>query len=193
MQRSTVLTLAFAAALAGCSSNNGVSTASILGTAPTPPPAGATQADVVAAAPVVPSSTPTDRAFQAGSVSARAAKCGYNFDAGQLKSAYLSSEMARGTLDTSQVDKIYNVAYNGVMKAAAEDPNFCNDRKTKAIKADLNRLLAGDFEPPPKKAVVAKKDDGGLFSGWFDGGAQDSGPSFGSNDWWDKQKEKTGQ
>jgi hypothetical protein len=192
MQRSTVLALVFAVALAGCSSSNGVSTASVLGNAPTPPPAGTTP-DGVAAMPIVPASTLTDRALQVGSVSARAAKCGYNFDAEKLKAAYLSSEIGRGS-DASQAEKIYNVSYNGVMKAAAEDPNFCSDRKTQKIKTDLNRLLAGDFEPPAKAVAVAKKeDDGGLFSGWFDGSSADSGPSWGSDDWWAKQAEKTGQ
>jgi hypothetical protein len=193
MQRSTVLALVFAVALAGCSSSNGVSTASVLGNAPTPPPPAGATPDSVAAMPAAPASTLTDRALQVGSVSARAAKCGYNFDAEKLKAAYLSSEIGRGS-DTSQAEKIYNVSYNGVMKAAADDPNFCSDRKTQKIKTDLNRLLAGDFEPPAKAVAVAKKeDDGGLFSGWFDGSSEDSGPAWGSNDWWDKQAAKTGQ
>jgi hypothetical protein len=192
MQRSSVLALVFAVALAGCSSSNGVSTASVLGNAPTPPPAGTTQDGAVAAVPMVPASTLTDRALQVGSVSARAAKCGYNFDAEKLKAAYLSSEIGRGS-DASQAEKIYNVSYSGVMKAAAEDPNFCSERKTQKIKTDLNRLLAGDFEPPAKAVAVAKKDDGGLFSGWFDGSSADSGPSWGSGDWWDQQAAKTGK
>jgi hypothetical protein len=136
---------------------------------------------------MAPPSTPTDRAFQVGSVSARATKCGYNFDASKLKAAYMANEMGRGT-DTSQLDKVYQVAYNGVMKAAVEDPNYCSERKTQTIKTDLNRLLAGDFEPP-KKAVVAAKQDDGFFSGWFDGSSNETGPSFGSDDWWAKQKD----
>jgi hypothetical protein len=53
-------------------------------------------------------------------------------------------------------------------------------------------LLAGDFEPP-KKAVVAKpKEDGGIFGGWFDSDGGDTGPKFGSGDWWDSQKDKAG-
>jgi hypothetical protein len=177
-----------AAALAGCSSSNGVSTAAILESAPTPP-AGASQAGVVA--PMAPPSSPTDRAFQVGSVSARATKCGYNFDAARLKAAYMANEMVRGT-DTSQLDKVYQVAYNGVTKAAAEDPNYCSERKTQTIKTDLNRLLAGDFEPP-KKAVVAEKQEDGFFSGWFDGSSNDAGPSFGSEDWWQSQADKAGK
>lgn len=100
----------------------------------------------------------------------------------------MGNEMGRGT-DTSQLDKVYQVAYNGVMKAAVEDPNYCSERKTQTIKADLNRLLAGDFEPP-KKAVVAEKQEDGFFSGWFDGSSNESGPSFGSDDWWQSQADK---
>jgi hypothetical protein len=195
MHRCTVAALMLAVALAGCSSGgNGVSTASILGAAPTPPAAGGTpdaQAAGAAAAPVAAPSTPTDRAFQVGTVSARAVKCGYNFDAPKLKSTYLAHETGLGASgeQIAQVEKVYTVAYNGVMKAAAEDPNYCSDRKTQTIKADLGRLLAGDFEPPPKK-VVAKQD--GMFDGWFDSSGEDKGPKFGSGDWWESQKEKAG-
>lgn len=191
MHRCTLAVL-LAVALAGCSSSgNGVSTASILGSAPTPPAAGAAPDAGGAPTPVVQPSTPTDRAFHAGTVSARAVKCGYNFDAPRLKNTYLSHEASLGVSadQVSQADKIYNVAYNGVTKAAAEDPNYCSDRKTQTIKADLGRLLAGDFEPPPKK-VVAKQD--GIFDGWFDSSGEDKGPKFGSGDWWDSQKEKAG-
>lgn len=197
MHRSTisVLILAVAAALAGCSSGgSGVSASSVLGAAPSPPPAtGAAPAGQTGAiVPVAPASTPTDRAFQVGSVSARATKCGYNFDAAKLKAAYMANEMGRGTADVTQVEKIYGVAYNGVMKAAVEDPNYCSDRKTQAIKTDLNRLLAGDFEPPKKAVVAQKQDDGGIFGGWFDSSSNESGPAFGSDSWWEKQNEKAG-
>lgn len=192
MRRILMPALLAAAAAAGCSSNGGVSTASILGTAPTPPPAAAgaqpAAVPVVATAP----STPTDRAFQVGSVSARAQKCGYNFDAAKLKAAYMAHEIGLGASNdqVASIEKIYNVAHGGVLKAAADEPNYCTDRKTQEIKTDLGRLLAGDFEPP-RKAVAQKKDEGGMFD-WFSGSSEDTGPKFGSDDWWSKQHEKTG-
>lgn len=195
MQRLVIPALLLAGALQGCSSGGGVSTASILGEAPQPPAAGAPAvAQAGAPAPVAPPSTATDRAFQVGSVSARATKCGYNFDAAKLKAAYLASEVGRGAAndELARIEKIYEVAYGGVMKAAAEDPNYCSDRKTQEIKADLGRLLAGDFEPP-RKVVAQKQDEGGFFDDWFSGSGQDSGPKWGSSDWWDKQAEKTGK
>ncbi|MCC7252164.1 hypothetical protein [Hyphomicrobium sp.] len=194
----SIAALLLAAALAGCSSSgNGVSTASILGEAPTPPAAGAAAAPIaqtVAVVPPAPTSSPTDRAFQVGTVSARAAKCGYNFDTAKLKASYLAHEVGLGASNEqlAQIEKIYQVSYNGVMKAAADETNYCSERKTAGIKQDLGRLLAGDYEPP-KKAVVAKKDDEGFFSGLFgDSGVEDSGPKFGSGDWWEKQAEKAG-
>ncbi len=207
MHRSTVVAAMLAFALAGCSSSgNGVSTASILGGAPTPPAAAnaapavaqagnATVADaggaVTPVAATAPASTPTDRALQVGTVSARAVKCGYNFDAPRLKSTYLAHEASLGASSDqlAQVEKIYNVGYNGVTKAAATEPDYCSDRKTQTIKADLARLLAGDFEPPAKK-VVAKQD--GFFDGWFDG-ASNPDEKFGGSDWWEKQAAKAGK
>jgi hypothetical protein len=189
MHRAAIPFLMIAAALAGCSSGGGVSTASILGSAPTPP-----AADAAAAAP--PASTPTSRAFHVGSVSARAAKCGYNFDVARLKSSYISNEISRGTPPDQmvQIEKFYDVAHNGVMKAASDEANYCSEQKTKTIKTDLSRLLAGDFEPPGRAQVAQKQeeeDDGGFFGGLFSGGAAES-DNFGSGDWWSKQQEKAG-
>jgi hypothetical protein len=193
MHRLALPFLILAVPLAGCSSSSsGVSTASVLGAAPTPPAAAAQPgAPVAAVAAPVPSSTPTDRAFLVGSVSARAAKCGYNFDAAKLKSNFLANEMSRGTASDqlAQVDKVYAVAFNGVAKAAAEDPAYCSEAKTKQIKDDLNRLLAGDFEP---RKAVAQKQEGGFFSDFFDGSGQEQGPKFGTSDWWEKQADKAG-
>lgn len=192
MRRHIVPALLIAAGLSGCSSGSGVSTASILGTAPAPP-AGAAGAVTPVAAIVVPS-TPTERAFQVGTVSARAAKCGYNFDAPKLKAAYMAHEIGVGTPSDqlANVEKIYSVAFGGVTKASAEDPNYCSDRKTQEIKADLTRLLAGDFEPPKKLVEAKKKDDGGFFGNLFSGEEDDTGPKFGSDDWWAKQDDKSG-
>jgi len=191
-----IAALMLAGAFAGCSSGgNGVSTASVLGNAPTPPPAAgaAPGTQTVAAVPAAPVSTPTDRAFQVGTVSARAVKCGYNFDPARLKASYIAYETGLGTSNEqiAQTEKIYGVAYNGVMKAASTEANYCSERKTQEIKTDLNRLLAGDFEPP-RKAVVAQKkdDDDGFFGGLFGSSSGDSGPAFGSSDWWDSQADK---
>jgi len=166
------LLLAFCSlGLAACSGGGGLSTASILG--------GGSSAGAAPAAPAPPVSDPTSRAFHVGMVTARAAKCGYNFDPAKLKANYFASEAALGTspADMAKIEKIYTVAHNGVAKAAAEEPNYCSEQKTKLIKEDLTKLLAGDYTPPARK--VAAEDDGGLFSGFgSSGGSDSSAPVF---------------
>jgi hypothetical protein len=161
------LLLAFCSVgLAACSGGGGLSTASILG-------GGSSAGAAPAAAPAAPVSDPTSRAFNVGMVSARATKCGYNFDPAKLKANYFAAEAALGTPaeDMAKIEKIYTVAHNGVTKAAATEPNYCTEQKTKEIKEDLTKLLAGDYTPTSRK--VAVEDDGGLFSGF--GGAGDKG------------------
>lgn len=181
-----IATLSFAMAsllLAGCSGSSGLSTGSIFG-------AGAKPSEAAAAAPS--GSDPTSRAFQVGTVSARAIKCGYNFDAVKLRASFLAAEAGSGATsdELQRVEKVYDVAYNGVTKAVQPQADYCTDARTREIKADLTRHLAGDFQPPASK-IVAQQD--GFFSGLFDGStSENKGPSFGSNDWWDKQNDKVG-
>ena len=182
MLRRSLSVVLLTVGLAGCSgSGGGVSTASILGGEAAPMPS-AGQASVVA--------DPGERAFHTGAVTARAARCGYNFDAAMIRSSYLAHEAGLGAApeQMAKLQQTYDVAHNGVAKAAAADSDYCTDRRTRDIKADLGRLLEGNFEAPKKQPVKEE----GLFSGWFDGGAESSGPSFGSEDWWEKQREKTG-
>lgn len=158
MKPAPLLLSAGCALLSACSSAGGLSTSSIFGggqeaaAQPTAPPAG----------------DPTSRAFQVATVSARSVKCGFNFDPAKLKAAFMASEIGKGAAqaEVSRIEQIYDVSYNGVTKAVASEPNYCTDAKTKEIKAELNRHLAGDFTPAPPKKVV---DSGGLFSGWGNG------------------------
>ena len=149
LARLTLLT-AVAVAIAGCSSGSGLTTGST--------------ATVNPAGPVVPKSDPSGRALQVGSVSARATRCGYNFDSAKLKTKFLASEAGLGSppADIAKLDKIYDVSYNGVTKAVAEKGDYCSDNKTAKIKADLNRHLAGDFTPSAREV---RPEEPSLFSG----------------------------
>lgn len=174
-------------ALGACSSATPLSTASLTGGSPA----------AAAGAPAEPPQArndPTSRALQVGTTSARALKCGYNFDPAKLKSAYLAYETSLGATpaDLAKIEQVYNVGFNGVAKALVESSDYCTEAKTREIKADLTRHLAGDYSPPPPK-VVAKKDEGGFLSTIFDGDNVESGPKFGSSDWWDKQRERIGK
>lgn len=151
-----------AAALTGCSGTPSLTTGSILGGPAKPAVDPASVND------------PTNRAFQVGTVSAKAIKCGYNFDPAKLKNNYLTYErtLAPGT-DIAKVERIYDVSFNGIAKAVAGDSEFCSDEKTKAIKADLSRHLAGDYTPAIKPKVA--QDDVGLFGSVFAGDSDGKG------------------
>lgn len=166
MTRSAVIALAASLALAGCS-GAGLSTGSIFGGSKT------AAAAVEPAAPV--NGDPNTRALQVGATSARALKCGYNFDPVKLKTSFLAYEMGQGadTAGLSRIEQIYDIAYNGVTKASATDPKYCSGEKTAEIKAALTRHLAGDYAPAARKRVEPQ-DDGGIFSGWGGGGGSAS-------------------
>ncbi len=106
------------------------------------------------------------RAFQVGTASARAVKCGFNFDPAKLKTNYIAYEKQQpGGQDTSKVERIYDVSFNGVAKAVAAEGDYCSPGKTTQIKSDLTRHLAGDYTPNPPKV----EEEEGLLSGWGSG------------------------
>jgi hypothetical protein len=149
-----------ATALAGCSGASSLTTGSLVGGEQKP------------AAPV---DDPPMRAFQVGTVSARAIKCGFHFDPAKLKASYLAYESARagGAGDMAKIEKIFDVSFNGVAKAVAAEADYCTEAKTKVIKADLTRHLAGDYTPSPPPKVVEEE---GLFSGWGSADEDRKGP-----------------
>lgn len=135
--------------------------------------------------------TPTARALQVGTTAARALKCGYNFDPASLKSNYLAAEASAGLSvdELGKLERVYDTGFNGVTKAVTDPEGYCTRQKTEVISADLQRHLAGDYSAKKKKVAKA---EGGLFSGWADA-VPDKGPSFGSDTWWEKQREAAGK
>lgn len=159
-----VLPIVAASLLAGCSMGNSLTTGSIFGGEKKV----ADAAPVAPAAPANPVSDPTGRALHVGAVSARATKCGYNFDPVKLKANYLASETALGATpaDIEKLTKIYEVSHNGVAKAVAGKSGYCTEKKTAHIKEDLTRNLAGDYNPVQRQAE-AVPEDGGLLGDMF--------------------------
>lgn len=157
-----------AAALGGCSGAPSLSTGSLFGSD-----------DAKATAqPTGPVNDPPMRAFQVGTVSARAIKCGFNFDPAKLKANYLAYERSLGgpAADLTKIERMYDVSFNAVAKAvSSQADDYCSGEKTKTIRKDLGRHLAGDYSP---SAIPKKKEEEGLFSGW-DGGLTGSGESSG--------------
>jgi hypothetical protein len=154
MKIARLLPLALAAAsLGGCGASlPSLTTGSLFGSKP------------AAATPAVVQNDPISRTLDVAGTSARAIKCGYNFDPAKLRNQFLASETAANPTTTNNLDKIYDTAFNGVSKAVAEKgSDYCTELKVARIKLALTRHLAGDYTPAPPEPV---EDDGGLFSGF---------------------------
>ncbi len=118
---------------------------------------------------------PVARAMGVAATSARALKCGYNFDPAKLKSQYLAYESTANPADGAKLSQVYDTAFAGVTKAiASQQEEYCTPDRTARIKTALNRNLGGDYTPPPSEAP---KDDGGLFSGWASPSGDDNATS----------------
>jgi hypothetical protein len=145
---------ALATVLSGCAGQNQSLTA-LLG--------GQTAGETGSTTPAI-RNDPTARAFQVGTASARAVKCGFHFDPAKLRANFLAAEAAAGTPPETlpAVEKNYDVSFSVLQKTVANETNYCTELKTRHIKADLNRHLAGDFTPgpPPPK----EQEEEGLFS-----------------------------
>ena len=151
--RHVVGAAAIALLLGGCgsggSSGSGLSTASILGEAP-PAASGDT--------PGITRADPMARPVQVAWTSARAEKCGFNFDAARLKANYMAYEQSQGA-DANRlgnITKSYDLTTAKIKGSIAGQDDFCSDKKSALIKADLQRHLAGNYEPnfPEDKKVV---------------------------------------
>ena len=136
-----------ASALAACSGGGGVTTASLLGT-----PAAQPQVD-----------EPTDRALHVASVSARASKCGYNFNPAKLRESFLAAEAANGATpeQMTKLGQSYDFTHTTVSKQISNPEEYCSDQRTRLVSADLTKQLAGDFRSPKKPPLPAS-------AGWWD-------------------------
>jgi hypothetical protein len=139
----TALACTLTSSLGGCGSGGGLTTGSLFGSS---------QAGQVAAAQPVSAS---DRAAQVGAVSARAAKCGFNFDAAGLKTSFRTAESTLGgdQAALTKTEREYDTIRAKVATAISKEPDFCSESKTRDIKADLTRHLAGDFTPKQVKVA----------------------------------------
>jgi len=130
-------------ALAGCGNGSSLTTGSLF----------SSSSQAKAATPTDPR---TDRAIEAGATSARASKCGYNFDPAKLRTSYLAYETAQGGSpeELAKAEKTFDYTRTSLSTKIAEEENFCTDDKTREIKTNLTRYLAGDFSATPKKALA---------------------------------------
>lgn len=150
-------------ALAGCSNSPlpSLSTGSLFGSKPDAQAAAATAKPAVRNDPMM-------RTLQVSRTAAKAQRCGFNFDAAKLKGGLMASEGSQAGADVAELaklDKVYNGSFNGTMKAVGADEGYCSQARTKHIKEELARHLAGDFAPGEAFKDPNAEEDGGLFSG----------------------------
>jgi len=127
---------------------------------------------------------PTAKATQVAWTAARAQRCGYNFDAVKLKANYLAAE-ARDGAQPAQItllDKTYETTFATVTANIRNDADYCTDRHTAQIKGDLQRHLAGNYQPnlPQQKKVAS--------GGFWDGLVTDTpAEAFDQKNFWNDQ------
>lgn len=97
---------------------------------------------------------PLARPIQVAWTSARASYCGFIFDPGQLRANYLASESRAGTppAQMQKIERAYDYTRQSVYDTIKDNLAYCNKERTKAIRTDLTRYLAGDYAPGAKLA-----------------------------------------
>jgi hypothetical protein len=141
------LVIAATFSLSACGNGGGVTTGSLFGSSQPKPV----------------TDERTERALEVAATSARASRCGYNFDPARLRYAYLAYETAQGGTpeQVAKAEKVFDYTRSSLAEKIAKEDNFCSEAKTKDIKASLTKNLAGDFSATPKKVVAE------VPSGWF--------------------------
>jgi len=166
------LLLAAAAGLAACSSGaSGLIT-------------GSTQTNTDAPGGIT-NDNPLARPIGVAWTSARARRCGFNFDPAKLRASYLAYEasQSKGEL-LAKSEKSYDTTFQVITERISADPNYCTDRKGAEIKTELARHLKGDFAPNFPKAKVVES------CGFFGCAPEASDEKFDSKSFWEATDKK---
>jgi hypothetical protein len=107
--------------------------------------------------PKTPTEQVSERAFRAGTTTAKAKRCGYVFDPAAIRQSYLAYEGAQGNPPAlmALAEKKYDHTVQAVTTLVASEASFCSDEETAAIKSGLGKALAGDFALPAQKLDVS--------------------------------------
>lgn len=106
-----------------------------------------------------PPSTPSQRAVQVAWTAASARYCAFGLNPQKLKGDYLAWERSQGaseaTIQTLGItyDKSFLTFFNKVK----DTPGYCSKAKIEEIRPQINRHLAGNYEPTPR--VVSENDN----------------------------------
>jgi hypothetical protein len=125
---------------------------------------GLTTASVAGDSPGITNEDPLARPIQVAWTSARAQRCGFNFDTTKMRTTYLGYEQRQGAAgeQLAKIQASYDSTFKTISGKVSSDPDYCTDKRSNLIKADLQRHLAGDYAPNLPKAKV-EKQCGGLF------------------------------
>lgn len=101
---------------------------------------------------VQPASTPPQRAVQVAWTAASARYCAFGLNPQKLKSDYLAWETAQGaSQDTiTSLGETYDKAFLTFYDKVKETPGYCSKARIEQIRPEINRHLAGDYEPSKK-------------------------------------------
>lgn len=145
--------LALAAAQSGCGNGAGA-TGSLLS-----PNTGVQKLVPVAppdAPPGITNESPMARPASVAWTSARAKRCGFFFDPVKLRTSYMAYESRQPGQELARIESTYDSTFKLIHATVAADADYCNEARSKEIKAELARHLAGDFSPNlPKPKMVA--------------------------------------
>lgn len=102
--------------------------------------------------PPPPVSTPAARAVQVAWTSASARYCAFGLNPQKLKGDYLAWERAQGASveQTQNLSATYDKAFFAFYGKVKETPGYCSKAKIEEIRPEINRHLAGNYEPSPK-------------------------------------------
>ncbi len=120
---------------------------------------------------------PMARPVQVGWTVARAERCGFLLDRAKLKRNYLAWEAQKGVTpeELKKIERAYEFSRLLTTARAKKDPNYCTERVLKVVRADLPRMVAGDFDLPPRAKKRGKQSDDSLsfaFTGFKSGAAK---------------------
>jgi hypothetical protein len=112
---------------------------------------------LAADSPAITNDDPMARPVQVAWTAARAQRCGFYFDPGRLRDSYISYESRQGAggEQLAKIQSTYDSTFRTISSNVSGNADYCTDKKSAEIKADLQRHLAGDFSPKLPKTKVA--------------------------------------
>ena len=108
---------------------------------------------------VRPPSTPAQRAVQVAWTSASARYCAFGLNPQKLKGDYLAWERSQGASEATaqSLGTTYDKAFLTFYDKVKDTPGYCSKAKIEEIRPEINRHLAGNYEPSPR--VVSENDN----------------------------------